>query len=60
MRIAVVSPHLSTPVLPFPGASHDEQLRLFAEAGHDVRAVVPLPWGRRGLAGAHIPEEERD
>ena|SRR6266699_2335496 len=60
MRIAVVSPHLSTPVLPFRGASHDEQLRLFAEAGHDVRAVVPLPWGRRGLAGAHIPEEERD
>src|SRR5437016_13838845 len=61
MRIAVVSPHLPTPALPMRGVSHDEQLRLFVEAGHEVRAVVPLPWSpRRWLAGAPIPAEERD
>jgi glycosyltransferase involved in cell wall biosynthesis len=61
MRIAVVSPQLPTRTLPMRGVSHDEQLRLFAEAGHDVRAVVPLPWApRRRLAGARIPDEERD
>src|SRR5437016_339097 len=61
MRIAVVSPHLPTPALPMRGVSHDEQLRLFVEAGHEVRAVVPLPWSpRRWLAGAPIPDEERD
>src|SRR5438445_13183631 len=43
------------------GVSHDEQLRLFAEAGHDVSAVVPLPSSpRRWLAGVRIPDEERD
>ena len=42
MRIAAVSPHLPTRALPMRGVSHDEQLRLFAEAGHEVRAVVPL------------------
>lgn len=61
MRIAVVSPHLPTQALPMRGVSHDEQLRLFVEAGHEVRAVVPLPWSpRRWLAGAAIPDEERD
>jgi glycosyltransferase involved in cell wall biosynthesis len=61
MRIAVVSPHLPTTALPMRGISHDEQLRLFVEAGHDVRAVVPLPWSpRRWLAGAPVPYEERD
>ena len=61
MRIAVVSPNLPTPALPMRGVSHDEQLRLFAEAGHDVSAVVPLPWSpRRWLAGVRIPDEERD
>src|SRR5260370_38837288 len=61
MRIGVVSPHLPTRALPMRGASHDEQLRLFVEAGHEVRAVVPLPWSpRRWLAGAPIPDEERD
>ena len=61
MRIAVVSPHLPTRAFPMRGASHDEQLRLFARAGHDVRAVVPLAWSpRRWLAGAPIPHEERD
>ena len=43
------------------GVSHDEQLRLFVEAGHAVRAVVPLPWApRRWLAGEPVPSEERD
>ena len=43
------------------GMSHDTQLRLFAEAGHDVHAVVPLPWApRRWLAGRSVPAEERD
>lgn len=61
MRIAVVSPHLPTRALPMRGASHDEQLRLFAEAGHEVRAVVPLAWApRRWLSGARVPHEERD
>jgi glycosyltransferase involved in cell wall biosynthesis len=61
MRIAVVSPHLPTRAMPMRGMSHDEQLRLFGEAGHDVRAVVPLAWSpRRWLAGASIPDEERD
>ena len=61
MRIAVVSPHLPTQALPMRGVSQDEQLRLFAEAGHDVRAVVPLAWSlRRRLTGAPIPDEERD
>jgi glycosyltransferase involved in cell wall biosynthesis len=61
MRIVVLSPHLPTRALPMRGTSHDEQLRLFAEAGHEVRAVVPVPWApRRWLAGARIPNEERD
>ncbi len=61
MRIAVVSPHLPTPALPMRGVSHDEQMRLFAAAGHEVRAVVPLAWSpRRWLAGVAIPGEERD
>lgn len=61
MRIAVVSPHLPTPALPMRGVTHNEQLRLFAEAGHEVRAVVPLAWSpRRRLAGARVPDEERD
>jgi glycosyltransferase involved in cell wall biosynthesis len=61
MRIGVVSPHFPTRALPWRGESHDEQLRLFVEAGHEVRAVVPLPWSaRRWLAGAPIPDEERD
>lgn len=60
MRIAAVSPHFPTRALPWRGASHDEQLRLFAEAGHDVSAVVPLPWPRRWLGGERIPDLERD
>jgi len=60
MRIAAVSPHFPTRALPWRGVSHDEQLRLFAEAGHDVSAVVPLPWPRRWLAGRRIPDLERD
>jgi teichuronic acid biosynthesis glycosyltransferase TuaC len=61
MRIAVVSPHLPTRALPMRGVSHDEQLRLFVEAGHEARAVVPLRRSlRRWLAVAPIPDEERD
>ena len=61
MRIGVVSPHLPTRALPMRGMSYDEQLRLFAAAGHEVRAVVPVPWSpRRWLTGASIPHEERD
>ena len=61
MRIAAVSPHLPTRAMPMRGVSHDEQLRLFAGAGHQVRAVVPLAWSpRRWLAGVAIPGEERD
>jgi len=61
MHIAVVSPHLPTPAMPMRGLSHDEQLAVFAEAGHHVRAVVPVAWSpRRWLAGTRIPEEERD
>lgn len=61
MRIAVVSPQLPTRALPMRGMSHDEQLRLFAEAGHEVRGVVPLPWSpRRWWAGTPVPDEERD
>ena len=61
MRIAVVSPNLPTPALPMRGVTHFAPLRLFAAAGHDVRAVVPLPWSwRRRLAGTAVPVEERD
>ncbi len=43
------------------GATHDEQLRQFAAAGHAVHAVVPLSWSmHRWLAGVSIPDEERD
>ena len=56
MRIAVVSPHLPTPAFPMRGVRHSEQLRLFAEKGHDVRAVVPLPWSPWRKA----PRAERD
>ena len=61
MRIAVVSPHLPTPALPMRGVSRDEQLRLLAAAGHEVRGVVPVPRSpRRWLTGARVPAEERD
>lgn len=56
MRITVVSPHLPTPAFPMRGVRHSEQLRLFAEAGHTVRAVVPLPW----VPWRHPPQEELD
>jgi glycosyltransferase involved in cell wall biosynthesis len=61
MRIAVVSPHLPTAALPMRGVRHSEQLRLFSEAGHEVRAVVPLGRSpRRWLAGTHLPQAEHD
>jgi teichuronic acid biosynthesis glycosyltransferase TuaC len=61
MRIAVVSPHLATRALPMRGVSRDEQLRLFAKSGHEVRGVVPVARSpRRWLTGAPLPDEERD
>src|SRR5262245_48530970 len=61
MRIAVISPHLPSSALPMRGVRHSEQLRLFAEAGHEVRAVVPIAWSpRRRATHAPIPREERD
>jgi len=61
MRIAVVSPYLPTQAMPMRGLSHDEQLEVFAAAGHEVRAVVPVARSpRRWLAGNSIPLEERD
>lgn len=56
MRITIVSPHLPTPAFPMRGVRNSEQLRLFAEAGHTVRAVVPIafsPWDVR-------PRDEQD
>lgn len=56
MRITIVSPHWPTEALPMRGMRHSEQLRIFARAGHAVRAVVPLPYGRtRG-----VPRTEHD
>lgn len=61
MRILAVSPNLATRALPMRGMSRDEQMQLFAEAGHEVRAIVPLPWApRRWIAGVRLPDEERD
>ncbi len=61
MRIAVVSPRLPTRTMPMRGVSRDEQLEVFAEAGHEINAVVPVAWSpRRWLAGTPIPDEERD
>jgi glycosyltransferase involved in cell wall biosynthesis len=61
MRIAVVSPHLPTRALPMRGVSRDEQLRLFAAAGHEVQGVVPVPWSpRRWITRTPVPGEERD
>jgi teichuronic acid biosynthesis glycosyltransferase TuaC len=57
----MVSPNLPTPALPMRGVTRFEQSALFAEAGHDVRGVVPLPWSpRRWLGGSPVPKEEHD
>ena len=61
MRIAVVSPHLPTRALPMRGVSRDEQLQLFAAAGHEVQGVVPVPWSpTRWVTRTPVPAEERD
>ncbi|HUL48723.1 MAG TPA: glycosyltransferase [Gemmatimonadales bacterium] len=61
MRIAAVSPNLPTPAMPMRGVRHDEQLRLFAAAGHEVHGIVPLPWSIRSrLGGPRVPAEERE
>jgi glycosyltransferase involved in cell wall biosynthesis len=56
MRITVVSPQLPTPAFPMRGVHHFEQLRLFAEAGHSVHAVVPVAWA----PWRHPPRQEID
>ncbi|HUK20959.1 MAG TPA: glycosyltransferase [Gemmatimonadales bacterium] len=61
MRIAAVSPNLPSPAMPLRGVRHDEQLRGFAAAGHQVRGIVPLPWSiRSGFGGIRVPTVERD
>lgn len=44
MKILVVSPQFPSPALPMRGLTSNEQFRLMREAGHEVSAVVPLPW----------------
>jgi len=44
MKILVVSPQFPSPALPMRGLSTNEQFRLMREAGHEMSAVVPLPW----------------
>lgn len=56
MRITVVSPQLPTPAFPMRGVRHFEQLRLFAQAGHAVHAVVPVAWA----PWRHPPHQEID
>lgn len=66
MNILVVSPQFPSPALPMRGLTANEQFRLMRMAGHEVRAVVPLPWAppllprpawRRSRA---LPATERD
>ena len=60
MRISVVWPGMPTPAVPDRERTHSELLRLYAAAGHDVRAIVPLGWpSRHWLAGGAFPAEER-
>ena len=49
MKILVVSPQFPSPALPMRGLSTNEQFRLIKEAGHEVRAVVPLAWAPPGI-----------
>ena len=49
MKILVVSPQFPSPALPMRGLSSNEQFRLLREAGHEVRAVVPLAWAPPGI-----------
>lgn len=44
MKILVVSPQFPSPALPMRGLTSNEQFRLMKEAGHELSAVVPLPW----------------
>ena len=44
MKILVVSPQFPSPAMPMRGLTSNEQFRLMREAGHEVGAVVPLPW----------------
>jgi teichuronic acid biosynthesis glycosyltransferase TuaC len=49
MKILAVSPQFPSPALPMRGLSTNEQFRLLREAGHEVSAVVPLPWVPPGI-----------
>ncbi|MFT3867817.1 MAG: glycosyltransferase [Nibricoccus sp.] len=44
MKILVVSPQFPSPALPMRGLTSNEQFRLLRAAGHEVQAIVPLPW----------------
>jgi glycosyltransferase involved in cell wall biosynthesis len=66
MKILVVSPQFPSPAMPMRGLTSNEQFRLLREAGHEVRAVVPLPWAPPGTSNPHwrwrrsIPAVETD
>ncbi len=66
MKILMVSPQFPSPAMPMRGLSSNEQFRLLREAGHEVRAVVPVPWAPPGIPRPlwrwrrSLPEVETD
>jgi glycosyltransferase involved in cell wall biosynthesis len=66
MKILVISPSLPSPSNDMRGVRSNEQFRLLGELGHDVRAVVPVPWTPPGVPRAswqrrrRIPSVEMD
>jgi glycosyltransferase involved in cell wall biosynthesis len=49
MKILVASPQFPSPAMPMRGLTSNEQFRLMREAGHEVSAVVPVPWAPPGI-----------
>lgn len=49
MKILVVSPQFPSPAMPMRGLTSNEQFRLMRNAGHEISAVVPLPWVPPGI-----------
>lgn len=49
MKILVASPQFPSPAMPMRGLTSNEQFRLMRAAGHEVSAVVPLPWAPPGF-----------
>lgn len=49
MKILVVSPQFPSPAMPMRGLTSNEQFRLMRNAGHEISAVVPLPWAPPGI-----------